>query len=80
MQLNAFLKTLGKRISEARKRRSLTQLEASRLAQISYRYLQRIESGKVNLTMSTLLRILIPFNLHPAEILPSTQEWKQGRQ
>ena len=76
MQLQLFLKSLGKNVSKARKDRKLTQVETASLARISYRYLQRIEAGRVNMTLSTLLRLARPLAVHPCELLPNTSEWK----
>ncbi len=76
MPLQSFLKTLGKNVSKARKERKLTQREVASLAKIPSRYLQRIEAGSVNMTLSTLLRLSLPLAVHPCDLMPKVGEWE----
>ena len=70
MQLEELLKLTGKNIARLRKERSLTQREAAKRAEISYRYFQHIEAGKVNMTLSTLTRLAEFLKVHVCEVLP----------
>lgn len=47
----------GKRILELRTRKGLTQEELSKITKISVPYISRIEKGKVNVTMKTLIEM-----------------------
>jgi transcriptional regulator with XRE-family HTH domain len=55
--VNAVLRDLGKRIRAARTAAKLSQEEAADLSAIDYKRFQRIETGKVNVTVKTLVRI-----------------------
>ena len=73
--MQIFLKALGRKVALARQARQLTQKQAAKLANISDRYLQRIEAGMVNLTMATLLRIARPLKAHPKDLIPGSADW-----
>jgi transcriptional regulator with XRE-family HTH domain len=73
--LSTFLKKLGSKLAARRRENNLTQEEAAKKAEIPYRYFQSIESGKVNLTLSTLLRLARSLRAHPAELIPGQKEW-----
>lgn len=75
MALNSFLRKVGKKLSEHRRARALTQMEVAEEARIPYRYFQRIEGGYVNITMATLLRIARQLRVHPYQLLPTPKEW-----
>ncbi len=69
MTLELILKAMGKNISEIRRTQRLTQKDAAKKMGISYRYLQSIEGGSVNLTLSTLFRIASFFGVHVSDLL-----------
>lgn len=52
-----LIKQTGKRIRSLRKEQNLTQLDLSVKADIPENSLQRIETGRINATVSTLLKI-----------------------
>lgn len=52
-----LIKQTGKRIRSLRKEQNLTQLDLSVKADIPENSLQRIETGRINITVSTLLKI-----------------------
>ncbi|MFQ5544095.1 MAG: helix-turn-helix domain-containing protein [Nitrospiria bacterium] len=51
------LKQIGKALRTLREKRGLSQVEMESLG-VSHRYYQRIESGKANITIKTLVEIL----------------------
>ena len=57
MERNVFLISLGTRIRVIRKQRSMTQQHLSNLCEIEKANLSRIESGKTNPTILTLLKL-----------------------
>lgn len=74
MTLEGFLKVSGKKIAGFRKAQSLHQKEAAQRVGISYRYYQSIETGRANITLSTLLRLAEFYKIHPCEIMPEKLE------
>lgn len=74
MTLEIFLKYIGTRTAQLRKTHSLTQRDASERSQISYRYFQRIESGRANITIATLFKLSRLFNINICDLLPSKGE------
>lgn len=71
MTLDVFLKKVGGKVRAARKSQALNQREAATSARISYRYYQRIEAGKANITMATLIRLAQLYKIHPCDLLPT---------
>jgi transcriptional regulator with XRE-family HTH domain len=57
MPYTVFLHTVGKKIKKCRTRKGLTQLELAVLCNIEKGHLSRIERGKTNPTLITLLVI-----------------------
>ena len=53
----AYIVLLGKRIVELRKERNMMQIELATMLNIEDSALRRIESGRTNPTLKTLLRI-----------------------
>lgn len=51
------LVSIGKRVKYLRNERSLSQDELSRTIKLDRTYLSRVEAGKQNMTVETLLRI-----------------------
>lgn len=51
------IKSIGARITVLRKQRGYTQVEFSNVTKYDRTYLSRVESGKQNLTVETLIRI-----------------------
>lgn len=54
---SGVLREAGRRIAVAREGLDLTQEEAAHRARIDYKRWQRLESGTVNATLRTLLRV-----------------------
>lgn len=61
---------LGKKIKELRKKRNYTQEKLSELADIDYKYLQRIEGKRPpNIKLETLERIANAFKISLSKLL-----------
>ena len=61
---------LGKKISSLRKKHKLTQKELAEIADIDYKYLQRIEGKKPPaIKIDTIGRFAKAFKVKPAELL-----------
>jgi len=62
---------IGKRIKEIRKEKGLKQEDMESLG-INYKYYQKIETGKVNITLDTVEKVTKAFNMDVREffILP----------
>ena len=58
---------LGSRLKELRKKKGLRQEDMEDLG-INYRYYQKIESGKANITLSTIEKIADALEIDPAEL------------
>ncbi len=66
MDINSdFLEGIGKKIVELRKRNKQTQNDISFLTGIENSEISRYEKGKVNMTISTLLKFSQALNVHP---------------
>jgi len=63
------LPRIGRRLSGARLRRGLSQGKVARLAGIAPSYLSRIEHGKIQPTLPTLLRVMHALHAHFDEIV-----------
>ncbi len=55
---NSFMNSLGQTVRAARKAAGLTQLELAELAEIGKSAVFDVEKGKVNVQLSTLLKVL----------------------
>ena len=60
----AFL--IGKRIREIRRRKGLRQEDVEALG-ISYKYFQKVETGKANVTLKTIEKIASALKVDPTE-------------
>ena len=58
---------IGMRLKEVRKEKGLKQEDMERFG-ISYKYYQRIENGKVNVTLSTIEKIAYALEIEPTEL------------
>lgn len=67
---DALLKDVGREIAMTRKSRGLRQTDVAEKSGISYRYLQSIESGKANVTLSTLFRLAQLFGVDVGVLIP----------
>jgi len=65
---NDVLKEIGKNIIEHRKKNKQTQEDISFFTGIEVSEISRYEKGKINLTISTLLKFSQALNIHPKEL------------
>ncbi len=57
------LRKIATRIKELRKSSALTQEQLAEKANIDYKFFQKIETGKRNITVNTLIRICNSLNV-----------------
>lgn len=65
---NDILKEIGEKIVEYRKRNNQTQGDISFFTGIEISEISRYEQGKINLTISTLLKFSQALKIHPKEL------------
>jgi len=63
------LKQIGNKLKQARNNAGLSQEKVSEINNIDYKYYQRIESGCVNITIKTLLKLSKSLKIEPSELL-----------
>ena len=61
------MENIGRRIAEERIRLGLTQAALAERAGVSLKYLQRVEGGRENLTVASLVRFANLFRTAPVE-------------
>ncbi|MBP7735457.1 MAG: helix-turn-helix transcriptional regulator [Spirochaetes bacterium] len=71
-EFQIFLKSLGEQIKKHRENAGLTQENMADI--IEYKYFQRIENGKRNITLKTLLKISQKLNIHPKDLFNFPEE------
>ena len=54
---NDVLRDLGRRVAELRASKGLTQERFAEVADVTVQYLQRVEAGRENLTVRSLVRL-----------------------
>ncbi len=67
MTFGTYLRHVGLNIKAARVKAELRQADVEEKTGINYRYYQRIEAGKVNLTLETLYRLAKAFKTNIEE-------------
>ena len=65
------LRQLGCRIKQIRVNRGISQARLAEICSLPKASMSRIEAGKINMTMRTLLCIVTAFELSVAELLES---------
>jgi transcriptional regulator with XRE-family HTH domain len=75
------LRDLGRRIAELRASRGLTQEGFAEVADVTVQYAQRVEAGKENLTVRSLVRIagLLAVTVADLFATPVSRESRPGR-
>ena len=78
---NEILKNIGRRIAELRAEKKLTQERFAEVAGITPQYLQRLEHGRQNLSIGTIVRIakLLGATFDDMLAPPTSLEVKVGR-
>lgn len=69
-----FLKNFGQNVVRLRKAMMLTQKDVAQKVGITYRYFQKIEVGRANVTLLTLFRLAQFFNVSMADLIASPTE------
>ena len=67
--MQAFLKTLGQNIKEARLRAGLRQIDVNEQTGLAYRHYQNIEAGRINVTITTLCKLAKLFKTRLDEMI-----------
>jgi transcriptional regulator with XRE-family HTH domain len=74
------LRNVGRRVAEIRWERGLTQEEFAAELKISTKYVQKIEMGRTNMTLHTLVEWANRLGVDPAEFLrPTADGVRKGR-
>lgn len=73
-----LLVNVGRRVAELRAEQGLTQEELAERAELSARYIQRVESGGENLTLLTLLHVADALRVEPADLLQQARRGPAG--
>lgn len=75
------LRDLGRRVAELRAARGLTQERFAEDANITAQYLQRIEAGRENLTVRSLVRLAGLLHVSVTDLFakPAQREVRPGR-
>ncbi|HJL26627.1 MAG TPA: helix-turn-helix transcriptional regulator, partial [Polyangiaceae bacterium LLY-WYZ-15_(1-7)] len=78
---DAVLRDLGRRVAELRTRRGWTQQVFAEKADFSVKYLQRIESGRANLSVRSLVKLAAVLAVGVAELFapPESRDARRGR-
>ena len=67
MKFNSLQKLIFAGIKQKRLKAGLTQEKLAEKAGLNYKFYQRVESGKSNLTLKTLSKISRVLKIHPRE-------------
>jgi transcriptional regulator with XRE-family HTH domain len=77
----ATLRDLGRRVAELRVERKLTQEQLAEEARVSLKYVQRVEAGRENLTVRSLVRLAGLFEVGIVQLFraPRSRVVRPGR-
>lgn len=81
-RLQRLLRDVGRRASELRVGRGLTQQALADKLQVGVKYVQRVEAGGYNLTLESLLKLATALGAEPAALLAeprTTSPRRRGR-
>lgn len=71
-------RAVGARVRALRLARGLTLYQASAATDVELRHLQRLETGVLNVTLATLMRIADGFDVDVAELLAEVPRRERG--
>lgn len=76
-----IISDVGRRVAEARRARGWTQQQAADKLKMEVQSVQRIERGRENMTIRTLVRIALAFGVLTRTLFdaPAARERKPGR-
>ena len=72
-----FLTQLGKQLEKLRKKKDLSYRKLAQNCNIDYSDISKIEKGKANITMLTLLELAKGLEIHPKKLLDFEFEMKE---
>jgi transcriptional regulator with XRE-family HTH domain len=64
-----YLLAFGENLKRLRKAKGMSQEKLALATEVDYQQIYRIEHGKINTTISTILSIARALNVHPKELL-----------
>ena len=78
---DGVLRGVGRRAAELRRAKALTQEQLAEKLRLTVQYLQRVEAGKENLTVRSLVRLAKLLGVHVRELFapPSSRKAPPGR-
>jgi len=74
MKFSELRTLVSKNIIRHRKKAGLTQEELGEKSKLNYKFLQRIEQQKQNVTLKTLWRICRALKLHPRDLFQAIRK------
>ncbi|NBU20134.1 XRE family transcriptional regulator [bacterium] len=77
-RFDLYLKRVGNNIKNIRLKSELTQLQVVEKTGIELRYYQRMESGRINMTLMTLYKLAKFFNVEMYELSNGVSKKKQS--
>lgn len=72
------IRDVGRRVAEGRMRRGLTQEQLAEEAGVSLKYLQRVEAGKENLTVQSLVKLANLLRVEVIELFKRPRSARPG--
>ena len=72
-----FLNQLGKQLEKLRKKKNLSYRRLAQNCNIDYSDISKIEKGKANITMLTLLDLAKGLEVHPKKLLDFEFEFEE---
>ena len=69
MSYEEFIKLIGFNIKIYRLKRNLTQFQLAEMINVNEKYIGKIESGKQNITLKTLHKLLTALNVEYKDIV-----------
>ena len=72
-----FLEQFGKQVEKLRKRKNLSYRKLAQNCNIDYSDISKIEKGKANITMLTLLELAKGLEVHPKKLLDFEVEFEE---
>jgi len=71
---NAVLKALGEKLYQQRKAKKLSLRQLASIADVDYSQIDKIEKGRLNITVITLISIADALEMSPGELLDYNPE------
>ena len=72
-----FLEQFGKQVEKLRKKKNLSYRKLAQNCNIDYSDISKIEKGKANITMLTLLELAKGLEVHPKKLLDFEVEFEE---